>query len=259
MMSADCSARRARSVSSSGSPGPAPTSVTAPASRPCSFVLPKSASKSRCVGSCAGWLTAKAVNSCQNRRRAAGESADACTALRQRRAASAQREKPPGIIASSLARIACAKTGAAPAVEMPITNGERLTMAPNEKSQCAGRSITLTGTPAARAAPAKRAAFVSFSKPPTATAAPVKSSVRHARCRNVREVPGASNASAQSSWQGRSAKTSTFAPAADKSSAFHATGAPLPAMIARLPASSKKMGSRASGCMRGERGGCGGG
>jgi hypothetical protein len=32
MMSAACSARTARSVSSSGSPGPAPTSVTAPSS-----------------------------------------------------------------------------------------------------------------------------------------------------------------------------------------------------------------------------------
>jgi hypothetical protein len=32
---------------------------------------------------------------------------------------------------------------------MPITSGERLTMAPNEKSQNFGLSMTLTGTPAA--------------------------------------------------------------------------------------------------------------
>jgi len=43
--------------------------------------------------------------------------------------------KPFGKSASSLARIACANTGAAPSVEMPITKGERLTMAPKEKSQ----------------------------------------------------------------------------------------------------------------------------
>ena len=74
---------------------------------------------------------------------------------RQRRAAAAQRAKPSGIKASSLARIACANTGAAPSVEMPMTSGERLTIEPKEKSQKAGLSITLTGTPAARAAAAK--------------------------------------------------------------------------------------------------------
>src|SRR6266567_3372868 len=37
------------------------------------------------------------------------------------RAASAQREKPLGIRASSLARMAWPNTGAAPSVEMPIT------------------------------------------------------------------------------------------------------------------------------------------
>ena len=79
-------------------------------------------------------------------------------------------------MASSLARIAWPNTGAAPSVEMPITSGERLTMAPNEKSQKAGLSITLTGMPAARAAAAKRAASLSSSQPPTAIAAPEKSS-----------------------------------------------------------------------------------
>ena len=76
---------------------------------------------------------------------------DAFTSLRQRRAASAHCAKPRGISASSLARIAWPNTGAAPSVEMPITSGERLTMAPKEKSQNFGLSMTLTGTPAARA------------------------------------------------------------------------------------------------------------
>jgi len=49
---------------------------------------------------------AKAANACQNRRRADDESPEDCTALRQRPAASAQRAKPRGIIASSLVRIA---------------------------------------------------------------------------------------------------------------------------------------------------------
>ena len=39
-----------------------------------------------------------------------------------------------------------------------MTSGERLTIAPKEKSQNAGLSITLTGTPAARAAAANAAA-----------------------------------------------------------------------------------------------------
>ena len=77
--------------------------------------------------------------------------------------------------------MACANTGAAPSVEMPITSGERLTMAPNEKSQNAGLSITLTGTPAARAAAAKLAALSSSSKAPIAMAARRKSFAVHAR------------------------------------------------------------------------------
>ncbi len=57
-----------------------------------------------------------------------------------------------------------------------MTKGERLTMAPNEKSQKAGLSMTLTGTPAARAASQKHLASPSSSKAPMATAAPGRSS-----------------------------------------------------------------------------------
>ena len=91
------------------------------------------------------------------------------------RAAAAQRLKPRGIGASILARIAWPKTGAAPSVEMPMTSGELLTMAPKAKSQNAGRSITLTGTPAERAAAAKTAASSSSAQSATAMAAPDKS------------------------------------------------------------------------------------
>ena len=138
-------------------------------------------SKSLSLGSLAGLATACAVNNCQNLRRPENGSPDAFTAERQRAAAAAQSAKPFGNSASSLARIACANTGAAPSVEMPITNGERLTMAPNEKSQKDGLSITLTGTPAARAAVAKTAAAASSSKAPMATAAPLKSSAVQSR------------------------------------------------------------------------------
>ena len=54
--------------------------------------------------------------------------------------------------------MAWARTGAAPAVEMPMTSGERLTIAPKAKSDSAGLSTTLTGTPALRAARAKASA-----------------------------------------------------------------------------------------------------
>src|SRR4029077_5147388 len=104
-------------------------------------------------------VTACAGNKCQNLRRPENDSPDAFTALRQRAAAAAQPANPSGRRASSLARIACAQTGAAPSGEIPITSGERLTIAPNEKSQNAGLSITLTGTPAVRAPAANSAAL----------------------------------------------------------------------------------------------------
>ena len=139
MSSADCSARTARSVRSSGSPGPAPTRVT----EPCSTASPRllasatSAPTSAVDGSRCGSATARAVNNCQNLRRPANDSPDDFTAGRHCTAAATQREKPCGSSASILARIACANTGAAPSVEMPTTSGERLTIEPNEKSQIA--------------------------------------------------------------------------------------------------------------------------
>src|SRR5215467_2457062 len=117
---------------------------------------------------------ARAVNNCQNFRRPEKDSPDFFTALRQRAAAPAQPANPIGRKASSLARIAWAKTGAAPSVEIPITNGERLTIAPKEKSQNAGLSMTLTGTPALRAAAANWAAAASFGQSATTMTAPVK-------------------------------------------------------------------------------------
>src|ERR1051325_10430647 len=124
---------------------------------------------------------AHAVKYCQNLRRPAKESPESCNAARQAAAALAQAAKPLGSSASSFARIACANTGAAPSVEMPMTKGERLTMAPNEKSQNLGLSITLTGTPDARAAAAKRDAASSLPNAPIAMEALRKSCAVHER------------------------------------------------------------------------------
>src|SRR5262249_60869310 len=133
------------------------------------------------AGSWSGLDTDCAVNSCQNLRRPENDRPDALTAFRQRAAAAAQAVNPLGSKASSFARIAWAKTGAAPSVDIPITSGERLTMAPKAKSQNAGLSMTLTGTPRARAAVENFAAASSSSNAPIAIAAPVRSSADHAR------------------------------------------------------------------------------
>jgi len=77
--------------------------------------------------------------------------------------------------------MACANTGAAPSVEIPITKGERSTTEPNEKSQNFGRSITLTSAPAARAAARKRRASSSSRASSSAITAPSKSPGAHAR------------------------------------------------------------------------------
>ena len=73
-----------------------------------------------------------------------------------------------------------------------MTSGERLTMAPKAKSQKTGRSMTLTGTPAPRAAAAKSAAEASSSKAPMAIAAPFRSSSPQPRACTVTGPRGGS-------------------------------------------------------------------
>src|SRR5215831_19073757 len=133
---------------------------------------------------------------------------------------------------------------------MPITSGDRLTIAPKEKSQNAGRSITLTGTPAFRAVAANCAASLSFEQSATAMAAPLKSSADQSRRWMTTAQFGGALASASMSSPGCNAKTSTCAPAADRSSAFQVAAALPPATRARLPVSTKKAGSRAIGAIR---------
>jgi hypothetical protein len=64
---------------------------------------------------------------------------------------------------------------------MATTAGERLTMEPNWNSHQAGLSMTLTGTPAARAASKNAAASASVSASATAISAPEKMSSPQSR------------------------------------------------------------------------------
>ena len=139
------------------------------------WVGASNASRSASVGAVSGVAIARSANLSQKFLRPRNDSASACTRGRQFRAASAQRVKPFGISVSILARIAWPNTGAAPSVEIPMTSGERLTIAPKAKSQKADRSMTLTGTPAARAAAAKAAASASSAHSAMAMAAPPQS------------------------------------------------------------------------------------
>jgi len=68
------------------------------------------------------------------------------TASRILLAARAHPASVGGISVSMRRRIACASTGAAPSVEMPMTTGPRLTIVPKVKSDSAGWSTLLTGT-----------------------------------------------------------------------------------------------------------------
>ena len=199
-----------------------------------------------------GVAIARAVNLSQKLRRSRNDSASACTRGRQARAASAQRANPFGINASILARMAWANTGAAPSVEMPMTSGDRLTMAPKAKSENAGRSMTLTGTPARRAAAANSAAAASSAQSATAIAAPAKSLPRPTAFvdhdRPARRRAGKRAASPRSAPAQRP-RLARPPPKAIRLS----TPRPRvpPATMARLPSSEKNTGNRDKAAMRG--------
>jgi len=146
--------------------------------------------------------------------------------------------------------MACPNTGAAPSVETEMTSGERLTIAPNWKSQNSGRSMTLTGTPEARAAAANAAASASSVIAPTAIAAPLRSAGPQRRRRNAIVPLGGE---ATRSWKpsaSASAYTSTEAPVAASNSVFQSAASLPPATTARLLPSLKKTGNVAMASMR---------
>ncbi len=195
---------------------------------------------------------ARSANLRHTSRRAGPMAKRAVISARRRLAAAAQAASAGCNSASILARIAWPSTGATPAVLMPITTGERLTMVPNENVEMSGMSTILTGTPCSHAAAAKACAS-SPARAPIARVAPARSSARHSRSM-MRMLPaGGDSRSASRSDEGAVVKTSTCAPAAATSSAFHTRPSPAPATTARRPLRSKKTGSTARAPMRAGR------
>ncbi|MNZ66613.1 hypothetical protein D3C78_848420 [compost metagenome] len=153
MTSAACKARTAFRVSSSASPGPAPTSVTSPAREPTRpACVPISASSRSSLPSSSLSVNARSTNFSQKERRAGPGTSRRLTRSRIVWASAPQSLRASGSKVSMRRRMACARMGAAPSVEIDTTTGERLTMEPNWNWQNSGLSMTLTGMPAARAA-----------------------------------------------------------------------------------------------------------
>ena len=169
---------------------------------------------------------------------------------RQFFAACAHAAKVAGTNVSMRPRTACAKTGAAPPVETPITSGERLTIAPMLKSLRAGRSVRFNGTPTALAASRMACASSSVSTTPKRRVAPVRSSDRQARSKMT--IVSRAAAISRSLSETTGAKTSTCAPAAAARSAFQAALSEPPIMMTRRPLRSKKTGKVSSGCINSE-------
>ncbi|MNE16693.1 hypothetical protein D3C80_1096460 [compost metagenome] len=153
MTSAACKARTAFSVRSSASPGPAPTSVTNPALEPSRLAcVPISVSNRSSLPSSSRSVKARSTNFSQKDRRAEPGTSRRLTRSRITWASAPQSLSESGSNVSMRRRMACARIGAAPSVEIDTTTGERLTMEPNWNWQNSGLSMILTGTPAARAA-----------------------------------------------------------------------------------------------------------
>ena len=246
--SADCSARTAFSVNNSASPGPAPTIVTRPVVEFVPAATSSIKARARNFSSAAGGATnARSAKRSQKARRCSPFSSFVITASRTCRANAPQAASDGGSTVSMRRRIACARIGAAPSVEMPITMGERLTIEPNWNWQNAGLSMTLTGTPAALAAAKKQAASPTVSTSASATAALAKLAADQVSAWCTSEPRAAPRSrSCAISGSSSAAYTSTCAPAAASNSAFHAAAAVPPARIARRPSRLRNTGSLAS-------------
>ena len=153
--------RSAFRVRRSGSPGPAPTMWTTPSGAPAApGRLTSPSMRSRAAASrpaSTSSATAPSKTRAQKRCRCTGSGMTARTEARKLSAKRARRPRRAGRSASIRARRRRASTGEVPPLEMPITTGSRSTMAGTTKLDSPGRSTTLTGTPAARAASATRA------------------------------------------------------------------------------------------------------
>ena len=162
--SASWSNRRALSVSSSGSPGPAPTKDTDPVSCSAPMCRAKSVSKSRLrVLSLVPPLRRVGEKNSFQKLRRAKPSGSARTFERNELASLAKRPRSAGSMASTSAFICRARTGAEPSVPIATTTGSRSTTAGVIKSHASVRSKTLTMAPASRANNASSSLIASLS------------------------------------------------------------------------------------------------
>src|ERR1700722_16295033 len=149
MMSASWSARSAFRVNSSGSPGPAPTSVTSPAARGAVDVV----ASRRCAICRAPWgspsmnrrAAGPSTTASKKRRRSSVSRSRSRLVLRRPRSQIARSPRRFGRKASSRSRRRRAKTGDVPPVETATTMGSRSTMAGTMKREASRSSTTFTG------------------------------------------------------------------------------------------------------------------
>ena len=159
-MSASCSARSALMVSRSGSPGPAPTSVTLPSALPSALAPAKAAGSAISFSAFSASSLRPASTSApigpsitrsQKRRRNGNSGMRACIDLRKLPMKAARSPMRAGSTASMRSRTRRATTGDVPPVPTATTTSPRSTIAGKIKVECARSSITLTGSPTALA------------------------------------------------------------------------------------------------------------
>ena len=155
-MSASCSARNALMVSKSGSPGPAPTSVTRPSTWPEPCAPAKADGSEISFNALSASLLRPARTSApigpsttrsQKRRRSGNSGMRPWICLRQRPMNAARSPIRAGSTASMRSRTRRATTGEAPPVPTATTTSPRSTMAGKMKVECVRSSITFTGRP----------------------------------------------------------------------------------------------------------------
>ena len=140
--------RRAFSVKSSGSPGPAPTNATEPCSGSNRIWRSSSASNSCRITSSEFSATKRSgLNTSRQNFRRANPSGSARTRALNAFASRAKRPRSAGSIASMSALICRANTGAEPSVPIATTTGSLSTIAGVMKSQASVRSSTFTSAP----------------------------------------------------------------------------------------------------------------
>ena len=167
--SASCSARSAFSVSSPGSPGPAPTSATDPRDCPGAEIdasIQRSAATVSPRRRCKAAPSRTAASYQRRRVPTSGSAARIRDRQRWNRPASAPMDSSS--TDSMRSRTSRASTGATPPVDTAITSGERSTIAGTMKPESSASSTTFASRPRASAAAATRALIARSSVAATA-------------------------------------------------------------------------------------------